>query len=98
MGIKIIKKRKAPITVFDNDTFLGIRLAFNDIQDTEILGGSIIDNETGELFVLLEASRRIGQNWKLDLETRLFFNTDSNSPADAFSNDGFISLNVSRFF
>ncbi|NIP30460.1 MAG: hypothetical protein GTO02_10825 [Candidatus Dadabacteria bacterium] len=91
-------KNEAPITTFDNDLFTGFRLAFNDTQDTEILGGIITDTDKGELFTLLEAARRVGQSWKVEIEARLFFNTDDDSPANAFSNDGFVSLNIGRFF
>ena len=32
-------------TIYDNDVFLGARLAFNDVQDSSILLGAVIENQ-----------------------------------------------------
>ncbi len=62
------------LTPFQDDVFLGARLALNDVQSTEVLAGAVVDRETGATFVNVEASRRLGQNWTLDLQYRGFVN------------------------
>nr|NIT14825.1 hypothetical protein [Candidatus Dadabacteria bacterium] len=92
------RDRGAPPTVFDNDIFGGLRLALNDVQDTEFLAGVVTDTDSAELFTFVETSRRFGQNWVAEIEARFFFNTDIDSVASAISNDGFFSITISRFF
>ncbi len=70
----------APFTPFDNDVFFGARWAFNDTPDSAILGGPVIDYETGELFAFLEAERRFGDRWIAALETRWFAHTNATAP------------------
>ncbi len=88
----------APATTFDNDVFTGFRLALNDISDTAILGGPVVDVVTGELIVLVEAGRRIDQSWRVEFEARFFANTAPGSPVGRISQDGFVTLRLSRFF
>ena len=66
------------LTPLEDDVFLGARLAVNDVQSTEILGGAAIDRESGATFVNVEASRRVGDHSTLDLEFRGFLDV----PAD----------------
>ena len=88
----------APPTVFDHDVFVGFRWALNDVHDTSILGGPVIDYETGEMLVLVEATRRIGDDWRFELEARLFANTDLESFTYALRKDSFVTVRLSRFF
>ncbi len=69
------------VALFENDVFGGVRLALNDVQDTQMLGGAIVDVDTRTTAFFLEASRRIGDRFTLDVEMRSFLNTD---PGDAF--------------
>ena len=88
----------APPTVFDNDVFVGFRWALNDVHDTSILGGPVIDYETGEMLALVEAARRLGDDWRFELEARLFVNTDLESFTYALRKDSFVTVRLSRFF
>lgn len=88
----------APPTIFENDVFLGGRWALNDVSDSSVLGGPLIDLATGEVVVLLEAERRFGSAWSLNLDARLFANPEPGSPIYGVRRDGFLSLAVSRFF
>ena len=89
---------ESPFTVFQNDVFAGARLAFNDTQDTEALAGVTTDAEDGSMAMFIEAQRRFGENWTAELESRLFFNVDQDNIADAFRDDDFLTLRVTRFF
>lgn len=79
----------APFTSFENDTFLGARLALNDIQDTSILAGAIFDHENGEALALVEAERRFGTSITAGVEVRAILNAarDSLRP---FRDDSFL--------
>ena len=54
----------APFTAFDRDVFVGARWAFNDAMDTTVLGGPIVDYETGDVLAFVEFERRFGDRWK----------------------------------
>jgi len=88
----------APPTFSDNDIFGGLRLALNDIQDTQVLAGLTTDTKNGEMFGVVEASRRIGQRWVTAIECRLFINEEEGTIFSGFTNDSFINLSISRFF
>ena len=79
-------------TIFEDDLATGMRFAFNDAQSSEILMGLIWDRNTGGKFLNIEASRRIGNDWLLEMETRLLFNQSSSDPAFAISRDDYLEL------
>ncbi len=88
----------APPTAFENDVFVGTRLALNDAQDTSILAGAIVDIGNGGTAMSIEAERRLGQNWTIELESRLFFNADPADTLFTFRRDDFITARLRRYF
>lgn len=88
----------APITEQDDDTFIGARLAFNDIQDTEILAGVSIDHASGNAFYNLEAQRRLGSRYELELRARIFDSAGSGQDAFVIEDDDYVQVRVSRYF
>jgi hypothetical protein len=90
--------RGAPPTLFEHDVFLGFRWALNDVSDTSVLGGPMIDAATGEALLLVEVERRVGSAWHLSLDARLFGSADPESPVHGIRKDGYLSLSLSRFF
>lgn len=89
---------RAPVTVQDNDLFLGARLALNDTQDTSILAGTITDLEDGSSSGLVEAERRFGNSWKGEVEARFFFFNDEDNVSNAFKDESLITVRMTRFF
>jgi len=85
-------------TPFEDDIMVGLRVAMNDTQSTEALLGIIVDNEGDGNILSLEASRRIGESFKVNLEAGLFFDGDSNDLISAFSNDDYAQLTLSYFY
>jgi len=82
-----------------NDLFLGSRIAFNDIKSTQILLGSMLDVTNQSKIFSLEASRRIGNTIKIELESRLFSTISTNELILAnFSEDSFFRISVFKFF
>lgn len=88
----------APPTIFEHDVFVGGRWARNDVADTSILGGPLVDLESGEVLMLLEAERRVGSVWRVSADARFFTNTSPGSLVHGLRNDSFVSLSVTRFF
>ncbi|NKB60349.1 MAG: hypothetical protein GKS00_28920 [Alphaproteobacteria bacterium] len=91
-------ENRAPPTIFDNDLFVGTRLALNDVDDTQALAGAVIDAEDGSLSFFLEAERRLGDTWKIEAEARLLGNVDDKNTLAPFKRDSFFNLRLSRFF
>ena len=73
---------------------LGTRFSFNDIYDSQILSGFIINDKSKELGFLFEASRRIGECCLLSLEGVYFDDTDEDNGKQklfqAFMEDDFL--------
>lgn len=93
------RSEKAPYTPFDNDVFTGIRLAFNDEQNTEVLMGSIIDVNNQASLISIEASRRVMSSWKISVDSRIFLNvTEENRALRAMRNDSFVNFQIAYFF
>jgi len=88
----------APPTIFDHDLFAGVRWAANDVHDTSLLAGSVVDYQTGEMLAIVEAERRTGGTWQVGLEARIFANTVPGRPASTLRRDGFVKIRLSRFF
>ena len=82
-----------------NDLFFGSRIAFNDVKDTSILVGGITDLESSSTIFSIEASRRIGETWKAEIEARIFSNIDANEfILSNFQNDSFLRFSISKYF
>ena len=88
----------APQTAFEDDIFFGTRLALNDIQDTSVLVGAVVDPSTSETFYTIEAERRIGQNLVIEMRARFFTGADLGDPLYAISRDDYIQLRLARYF
>ena len=82
----------------ENDVFAGLRLALNDEAGTDVLAGVIADAEGDATTLSLEASRRIGERWKVEVEARAWVGVDENDPMFPFQRDDYVQLTLSRFF
>ena len=83
---------KNATTIFNDDVGMGARITFNDVQSTQALAGLIIDRNNGGKFLNIEASRRLGESWLLDLQGRFLFGIAHNDPAFSFNRDDYIEL------
>ena len=86
------------VSTFDNDVFVGSRLAFNDVQSTAVLGGAIIDVDLGSVAWLIEASRRVGANFTADFEIRASANVNQDDPLYFFRRDNYGQLGVRWYY
>lgn len=90
-------------TLFQDDVFVGGRIAFNDVQSTEILFGYIADREDDSSLGLLEASRRVGESGQITLEYRRIAGAPATAggmanPAAALNQDDHALLEYRHFF
>jgi len=83
---------------FEDDVMLGLRWVFNDMQSSEILMGVISDLDGGAISSSVEASRRLGQSWKLALEYRGTSSLESTDRAYILRNDDYFQLELGYFF
>ena len=90
--------RQLETTPFDGDIFGGVRLALNDVQSTAVLVGAVLDAESGEASLFVEASRRLGARMTADLEIRSFHHTETVSPLHFLRSDAYAQLRISYFF
>ncbi len=87
-----------PVTIADNDLFVGTRLALNDMQDTAVLAGFSYDTDTGETFVNVEAERRFGSDWFAELRLRAFSGAQEGDLTFWLQRDDYVELNITRHF
>jgi hypothetical protein len=85
-------------TPYQNDLFVGTRLALNDAQSTQILAGLIEDLDGRGSSYLIEASRRVGSEWVVETTVRGFSSIPSNDPLAPFNSDSYIQISVQRHF
>lgn len=84
--------------LFDDEVFVGSRLALNDVAGTQLLAGVIASRGDGRsLRYGLEASGRLTDDWKLSLEARIFSHWPDDDSAFLADQD-FLTLTLERFF
>ncbi|CAM2069377.1 hypothetical protein SCOR_28660 [Sulfidibacter corallicola] len=83
---------------FDDDVFVGTRLALNDTWSTELLAGVVIDGSGGGNFVNVEGQRRITDHLTLSLEYRAFTGTEAEDPLHAFRDDDHFRLEAGWYW
>ena len=90
---------KKASTPFEDDVMTGLRLTMNDENDTSMLLGVIADRDDSSRLYSVEASRRIGESYKLTAEARIFEGfTDSANPLYSLRKDDFVELELAYYF
>jgi hypothetical protein len=85
-------------TPFQNDMMVGARLTLNDVQSTEMLVGMIFDLDHNGRMFNLEASRRLGDAWKLSVELRTFADAEITNPLYSLRNDDYLQTELAWYF
>ena len=89
--------RHAP-QAFNDDLFGGFRVGFNDAADSQLLAGVVTDLHGGGSFYNVEASHRLGDRWKLELEARFFSSHRVTDPLHFVRSDDYVQVELARFF
>ena len=92
------RSEEEPVSLSDDDIFAGLRLALNDTQDSTMLAGLSYDRDSGETFVNIEAERRLGEDYVLEVRARIFTNTEPTDKGYALVDDDYLQLQLSRYF
>lgn len=92
------RSHNAPPTLLDDDYFIGLRVAFNDVESTAVLAGLFIDPSTQERSFSLEAERRLGDDFFVELRARVFDGASESDPSFAISRDDYLQLSVAYYF
>jgi len=85
-------------TPFQNDLFFGLRLALNDTRDSTALAGVFWDMQTDSAFWRIEASRRLGTAWTLEVELQGFPRTEPGETIWYWRRDGYAQLSLRHWF
>jgi len=83
---------------FQDDVFVGARLALNDVRGTELLAGAIVDRDSGAAIFSLESSRRLNESWSVAAEGRAFARVPASDPLHGLRRDGYLALRLTRWF
>jgi hypothetical protein len=86
------------LSPFNNDVFAGGRLAFNDAPDTQVLAGIASDLDGRSKFFNVEASRRLGDRWKIEAEMRVFWDVETSDPFFSIRRDDYLQIELARYF
>jgi len=81
-----------------NDVFFGSRIAFNDAQSSEILFGAGIDLDHNAQSIIIEASRRLGDSYKLSLDVRFFSSNNAQDVLTQLDQDDHVQLTLEKYF
>ncbi len=82
-----------------NDVFVGARLAFNDIDSSEILTGWVQDlDDSNSYTYVLEASTRLSAHWTLGVDIWLFNAEQQMDPLYFIRKDDFIQIDFTFHF
>ena len=88
----------SPGASVQNDIFFGARLAFNDMQSSELLMGVSADLDHNANSFIFEGNRRFGESFKVSLDIRLM---NSSEPLDFLYNikeDDHLQLAIEYFY
>lgn len=84
--------------MYDNDVFGGLRLSFNDVQGTALRAGVLQDVRSGVALGTLEARRRFGEAWRVELVGRLFRANVDVDPVFWFRRDDYLQADLEYHF
>ncbi|MEM8961328.1 MAG: hypothetical protein AAGD38_07625 [Acidobacteriota bacterium] len=85
-------------TPLEDDLFVASRLAWNDVQSTELLVGATVDLDSGATFVNLEGSRRLGDRYEIEIRLRAFVDAELTDLLADFEDDDYLQVTLKRYF
>ena len=92
------ENNKEPILAVLRDVFAGTRITLNDEQDTNIIAGAFWDRSNDTTSIRIEFERRIGANYKLEIEFQGFVEVPTRDPFFSFRRDSFLQVDFRRYF
>jgi hypothetical protein len=88
-----------PLVFGQNDLMVGTRLQFNDFSGSEFLFGFVQDlDESSSYSAFIEASTRLNQQWRVEVNAYFFSSDDPADSTFAIRRDDHVSLQLEYFF
>ncbi len=92
-------RARATESSLQNDVFIGARFTPNDVQNTELLLGYAHDLDyDGSHLAFIEASRRLGDRFKVIVDARLFESKAIEDPLTFIENADYFSLTLEYYY
>ena len=91
-------RRSRSTNRFQNDLFFGTRIGFNDVEDTEIIGGVLTDLDHSSHFVAVEFNRRLLERWTLHFDAVVLLNVGEQDFLYVSRRDSYVELGLSYSF
>lgn len=89
---------RQPVTIYDDDLFLGVNYAHNDTSDTKMDFGLFVDlNEASKIYTM-SISRRLGDRFRVGLTANHILSDSDTDPLASADNDSYFEMSVSTFF
>ena len=86
------------LSVTEDDFFVGLSWAFNDVRGTFILVGVTQDVDTDVRFPVLKASTRLDSHWRLSMEYRGLMNQTREDIFYDLREDDFFQMELAYHF
>lgn len=83
---------------YENDAFLALRWTANDAASTSLLGGIVVDAETGARGFRFKGERRLGDDYRLSAEAYFFGDVPKQDPVYNIADDDYLQFRIARFF
>lgn len=88
----------SPGASVQNDLFFGARLAFNDMQSSELLMGVSVDLDHNANSFIFEGNRRFGESIKVSLDIRLMNSSEPTGFLYNIKEDDHLQLAIEYFY
>ncbi|MFC3120077.1 hypothetical protein [Agaribacter flavus] len=85
-------------TIFQNDLYIGTRVALNDAQSSELLMGLGTDLEHSTSSFLFEFSRRLGNSFKFSADVRIIQSSESVDLLYSIREDDHLQVSLDWYF
>jgi hypothetical protein len=82
----------------DNDISLGVRFTLNDINSSDFLAAIVQDLDNQSYYFYVEASRRVGDAFRLAFEARGVGDVDKGDALQVYDGDNYLQLELSYHF
>ena len=86
------------VVAYDDDLSLGVRCTLNDINSTEFLAALVQDLDNQSRYFYVEASRRLGNDFRLSIEARGVSNVADEDPLRVYDKDNYLQIELGYYF
>ncbi len=96
--VEYLNDERNELVTTDNDLSLGVRVTLNDINSTDFLAAVVQDTENDSRYFFVEASRRIGDAFKLSLNARGIHDVAEDDLLQGFKGENFLQVELAYHF